>query len=171
MSLGGTRRGKAEPCTGDLRGSEPCTALFEDHLCSTSAQDAPPLHCWHHGLALPLPTKVVPSTSTSSTCRSTSPQRYSEAQTHQTQAQTQAHRGILKHKHKPTELSSSPAHQQSPVPSLVLALRVTFRFPRCAWSVTACKGIEPPGSQIAHVQTLAFDRAALFDDMNAGGAT
>ena len=137
----------------------------------TSAQDAPPLHCWHHGLALPLPTKVVPSTSTSSTCRSTIAQRYSEAQTHQTQAQTQAHRGILKHKHKPTELSSSPAHQQSPVPSLVLALRVTFRFPRCAWSVTACKGIEPPGSQIAHVQTLAFDRAALFDDMNAGGAT
>ena len=145
MSLGGTRRGKAEPCTGDLRGSEPCTALFEDHLCSTSAQDAPPLHCWHHGLALPLPTKVVPSTSTSSTCNSTSAQRYSEAQTHQTQAQTQAHRGILKYKHKPTELSSSPAHQQSPVPSLVLALRVTFRFPRCAWSVTACKGIEPPG--------------------------
>ena len=80
---------------------EPCTALFEDHLCSTSAQDAPPLHCWHHGLALPLPTKVVPSTSTSSTCRSTSAQRYSEAQTHQTQAQTQAHRGILKHKHNP----------------------------------------------------------------------
>ena len=149
---------------------EPCTALFEDHLCSTSAQDAPPLQCWHHGLALPLPTKVVPSTSTSSTCRSTSAQRYSEAQTHQTQAQTQAHRGILKHKHNPlspqAQLISSHLCQ-----ALCLHIRVTFRFPRCAWSVTACKGIEPPGSQIAHVQTLAFDRAALFDDMNAGGAT
>ena len=111
---------------------EPCTALFEDHLCSTSAQEAPPLHCWHHGLALPLPTKVVPSTSTSSTCRSTSAQRYSEAQTHQTQAQTQAHRGILKHKHKPTELSSSPAHQQPPVPSLVLAHQSHFQVsPMC----------------------------------------